>query len=116
MLRCFCMDKKLPGVFANKIDKDFQNNKHVFYSRNEGLEQVDTVNRGIQVEADTIVNVEQKINQIFQSPNYIYKADVLITTDRGKMEKRIVGKRQGNLITMENELIPISSIVDISLR
>ena len=36
--------------------------------------------------------VEQKIYNIFNSPNYIYKMDVVIVTDEGKMNKRIVGK------------------------
>ena len=57
--------------------------------------------------------VEQKIYNIFNSPNYIYKIDVIIVTDKGKDKKRIVGKTKTNLITMNNEYIPINIIRDI---
>ena len=115
------MNKKLPGVFVNQIDKELTNNKSVFYSQNEGLDRIDS-DRGESVKLDqsnflfSSGNVEQKIQDIFRSVNYIYKADVVITLAQGKVEKRIVGKHNGNLITMENELIPISSILDISLK
>ena len=57
--------------------------------------------------------IEQKIHNIFNSPNYIYKIDVVIVTDKGKENKRIVGKTKTNLITMDNEYIPINTIRDI---
>ena len=58
-------------------------------------------------------NINQKINEIFSSSRYIYKADVEITLKSGKVVKRIVGKNSVHLITYDNELIPISDIVDI---
>lgn len=115
------MEKKLPGVFVNKIDKELKNNKCVFYSQKDNIESVD-LDRSKNVNADlsnslfTTGSIEQKIQDIFRSVNYIYKADVIITTMYGKVEKRIVGKHNGNLITMENELIPISSILDIVVK
>ena len=57
--------------------------------------------------------IEQKIANIFNSPNYIYKIDVVIVTDNNTLTKRIVGKTKTNLITMDNEYIPINSIRDI---
>ena len=51
--------------------------------------------------------VEQKIYNIFNSPNYIYKIDVIIVTDKGKDKRRIVGKTKTNLITMNNEYIQL---------
>ena len=57
--------------------------------------------------------VEQKIYNIFNSPNYIYKIDVIIVTDKGKDKKKIVRKTKTNLITMNNEYIPINTIRDI---
>lgn len=115
------MNKKLPGVFVNQIDKELTNNKSVFYSQNEGLDRMDmdhfeNVTSGQSNFFFPNGNVEQKIQDIFRSVNYIYKADVVITTAQGKVEKRIIGKNNGNLITMENELIPISSILDIVLK
>lgn len=113
------MDKKLPGVFVNKIDKELTNNKSVFYSQYEGMDRLDKVE---EIKDSPLTgsfssgNIEQKIQDIFRSSNYIYKADVIITTENGQFEKRVVGRHGGNLITMENELIPIQSILDISLK
>ena len=59
--------------------------------------------------------VEQKIYNIFKSPTYIYKADVVILTNSGKLEKRIIGKNKDNLITIDNEYIPINTINRITI-
>lgn len=102
------MDKKLPGIFANKIDKPFANNERVAYGAKEK-----------QVEEERSVgttgkNVNQKIHDIFASPRYVYKADVKIVTNNGTFTKKIIGQNNTHLITIDNELLPISDIVDIS--
>ena len=74
------MEKKLPKVFANKIDKELNNNATVYYDKNEVRnEQKDNSN--------SIFNVNQKINQIFSSARYVYKADVIITTKKELLEE-----------------------------
>lgn len=70
-------------------------------------------NNSIFINNKNNYTVEQKIYNIFNSPNYIYKIDVTIVTDKGKTNKRIVGKTKTNLITMDNEYIPINTIRDI---
>ena len=70
------MDKKLPKVFANKVDKKFNNNEQVFYSKEDNQkEDVETKQEG--------KNIYQKINEIFSSERYVYKADVEIKTKTG---------------------------------
>lgn len=103
------MDKKLPKVFANKINKNLDNNKSIFYSNKENIDVVDNSIRN----SNPAVNINQKINSIFSSPKYVYKADVDITTNNGVVSKRVVGKNGTHLITIDNELIPISNIIDI---
>ena len=71
------------------------------------------LNNNIFINNKNNYTVEQKIYNIFNSPNYIYKIDVTIVTDKGKTNKRIVGKTKTNLITMDNEYIPINTIRDI---
>lgn len=116
------MEKKLPGVFANKVNKDAGNNNKIFYSskNNSAPEPTNEVSLGDRFIASDVSkvykNINQKINAIFNSSNYIYKADVEITLKDGKIMKRIVGKNGTHLITMENELIPISDVIDIERR
>ena len=95
--------KELPKVFHNKIDKKFDNNRSVFYSNNSYEEDR-------SVDTRTVL---QKINEIFSSPNYVYKANVEITLRDKKVTKRIIGRNKNYIITMDNDLIPISDIVDI---
>ena len=94
--------KDLPKVFHNKINKKFNNNKNVYYS-NKAYEETTTDNRTIL----------QKINDIFSSPNYVYKANVEITLKDKKVTKRIIGRNKNYIITMDNDLIPITDIIDI---
>ena len=95
--------KDLPKVFHNNIDKKFNNNKHVYYSsENRNPEEIHSKK-----------NILQKINDIFSSPNYVYKANVEITLKDKKLTKRIIGRNKNYIITMDNMLIPVSDIIDI---
>ena len=104
------MEKKLPKVFANKIDKELNNNETVYYNKNEErkIEEKDPLT--------SVLTVNQKINQIFSSARYVYKADVIITTKNGKMNKRIIGRNRNELITMDNEVINVNDILDIEFQ
>lgn len=128
------MEKKLPSVFANKINKAVGNNKDVFYSSKASADDFDVRSdesmadgsgSGSGVHFSSLAggklkreykNINQKINAIFNAPNYIYKADVEITLKSGKVTKKIVGKNTTHLITMENELIPLTDIIDIQRK
>lgn len=108
------MEKKLPGVFANKIDKTFTNNKQVDYS--SGKVEEDSYSQQFRSGTNTSVpekNINQKLHDIFGSPRYVYKADVKITTKSGVIHKKIIGQNNTHLITIDNELIPITDILDI---
>lgn len=59
------------------------------------------------------ISIDQKIDNIFKSPDYVYKADVTIITDTEKVQKRIIARNKNNIITIDNEYIPISLIRDI---
>lgn len=103
------MKKDLPGVFANKIEKD-TNTKVAYTDSNE--RSIKTEKKEKKFEK----NITQKINDIFTAPNYVYKAEVLITTSDGVIERKIVGRNRDYIISIDNELIPISSIKDISFK
>ena len=94
------MDK--PKVFKNTINKSINNNKKVFYSKSKQKEKIDDSR-----------NVIQKINDIFTSPNYVYKANVKIKTNNDIITTRIIGRNKDYIITMDNKLIPIKDIIDI---
>ena len=93
-----------PKVFKNTINKKINNNKNVFYSKNKEV---------LDNEKKDKKNVVQKINEIFASPNYVYKANVKIKTKDEVLTKRIIGRNKDYIITMDNSLIPIKDIIDI---
>lgn len=105
------MEKKLPEMFVNKVDKPLGNNDKVFYSSQDKEERsVDTITPKQEK------NINQKIRDIFSSSTYVYKADVELTINGKKVDKRIVGRNATHLITIDNELIPITDITDIKRK
>lgn len=98
-------------MYHNTIDKDINNNEKMYSTMYNTDRKIS--NNNIFINNKNNYTVEQKIYNIFNSPNYIYKIDVTIVTDKGKTNKRIVGKTKTNLITMDNEYIPINTIRDI---
>jgi hypothetical protein len=110
--------KELPKMYRNKINKEIKNNEKMFctmYNTLETPSKKEEIKETENVRTNTKNNftVEQKIINIFNSPTYIYKIDVVIVTDKDTKTKRIVGKTKTNLITMDNEYIPINTIRDI---
>ena len=111
------MEKKLPKVFANKIDKELKNNEKVYYERGSRKElKAENAEKDITKKAKIPeeLTINQKINKIFGSSRYVYKADVQIKLKDGNtVDKKIIGRNRNELITMDNELIKISLIDDI---
>ena len=92
------MQKDLPKVFANPINKSLTNNKDIYYSSNKE-------DRNINVE-----NIPKKINEIFSSPHHVYKSKVKISTNNDTYESTIVGKTGNYLLTIKGERININDI------
>lgn len=95
-------------LFINKINKKINNNETISYGDNK---IVKTSNN-----KEIVKSVYQKINDIFKSRNYIYKADVIIKMKNGDIEKRIIGKNSNYLMANDGELIPIKDILDIKRK
>ena len=91
-------------MYVNKINKKLSNNERVYYGKKENT---------ISIPGN---NIYQKINKVFSSKNYIYKADLVIVTKDGEVKKRVIGKNNNYLITSSNELIPITDIIDIKYQ
>jgi len=92
------------NLFINKYDKEFKNNESVFYSKNQNLDR--------EVITETI-DIRKKLNDIFNAPDFVYKADVKITLKDKTITKTVIAKNHSSLITLDNETIKISDILDI---
>lgn len=100
------MEKKLPEVFANPFEKKLNNTQEIYY----GKSQTKT-DRGYSIN-----EIIRKINNIFNSPNHVFKSKVLITTKDGESEVTIIGKNANGILTMEGKIIKISDIIDIQKK
>lgn len=107
------MEKKLPGIYANKIEKKIPTNKHVYYSSVEQEQQTQLESKKenrISLEGKT---VPQKLYSIFHGPNYVYKADVELVVKGEKRREKLIGYNHSNVITIDNQVIPIDDIEDV---
>ena len=98
--------KELPKMYQNKINKKINNIQKAYNS-------YDDRNITDKTKKYSSISVEKKIDNIFSSYDYVYKADVIIETDSETLRKRIVARDKNNVITIDNEYIPISIIRDI---
>ena len=92
------MNKNLPKVYANPINKQLNNNKEVF-----STEEVRHVN-------NDNINILSKINEIFANPHHVYKSKVEIRMGNDIINTVIVGKTNSELLTLNGEKIKIKDI------
>ena len=57
--------------------------------------------------------IRKKIDDIFNSSSFIYKARVIITTKDNDKEYTLIGRDKNKLLTIDNETILISDVLDI---
>lgn len=102
------MNKKLPSVFVNMQDKPINNNQKLFYSKMS--------DRTVKKETLTFeekMKIKKRINDLFNSPRFVYKLPVSLNTTNGNIDTIIVAKKGDNLVTLDNKLIDINSIISI---
>ena len=104
------MNKKLPNVFANKNTGVINNNKEKFYSKDE---TVISSNDSMSNKNIKMIMVRKKINDLFSSDSFVYKVKAIVTTGEGDKEYTLIAKNNDRLLTINNESIPISEILDI---
>ncbi len=96
----------LPKVFQNSNIKTNNISQNVFYSEKNHENSTSQVTQSPYM-------IEKKINDLFNSSNYVYKLNVLIKTKEDEFKTTIIGRSQKYLITIDNKKIDITSILDI---
>lgn len=97
------MNKELPKIFVNKIGK-INNNNEVYYSYKKDNEDVINVN---------VLDIQKKIDSIFNSNDFVYKKKVHIKTKYSDMDYIVISKNIDYLLTIDGEKIYIANIIDI---
>ena len=91
-----------PQLYRNREYKDFNNNKKLYAS----------YDKVVNSKWDT-GNIRKKIDEIINANTFIYSKLVNIVVDGEIIKRKIIGVFNNNLITIDNEYIPIDSIHDI---
>ena len=99
--------KELPKMYQNKINKKIDSIQKVYSTFDESSRNT------LSNTKYSNISIDKKIDDIFKAPDYVYKADVTIVTDTDIIKRRIVARNKNNIITINNEYIPISIIRDI---
>ena len=91
------------NMYRGSVKKECNNNRSVYasYDDNKTTKVYDTS------------EVRKKINNIFSSNNFIYRTKVNIVVDNQVLTKKVIGVYNDNLVTIDNEHIPINIIKDI---
>lgn len=99
----------LPKVFRNNNTGVIKNNVEQYYSKEDNLKT------NLELTNDNMkpIIIKKKINDIFNSNSFIYKVSVIITTIDGDKECTLIARNNDSLLTLNNEKILISDILDI---
>lgn len=98
------MNNNLPRVYASPINKNLTNNLEYHVSNINSLEVRDVKHE----------NIPKKINEIFASPNHVYKSKVrIVLLNNEVLETTIIGKNGNYLLTLNGENISVNNILDI---
>ena len=92
-----------PKMYQNREEKEFHNNRQFFVSNDR-----ENVNRVWDSN-----DIRKKINDIVNSASFIYRTKVNIVLGNEIISRKIVGIYNNNLVTIDNEYIPIDNIKDI---
>ena len=93
--------KKLPELYKNKISLPSNNKKYCYVEENKKIDRDDTI--------------ENKIKLILNNPNYLNNIPLLIKTKDKEYKTSIVAKVNNNILTLSNEVIPVSEIINIEI-
>lgn len=91
------MKNELPKIFKVQSNKNFNNNTNYFYGQYR--------NKKSKVNVDDLFKI-----------NEIYRTNVKLVLKNKTITKTIIGRTQNNLITLDNEIIPISEIIEVELN
>ena len=95
-----------PKVFVNSINKSIKNNKEVYHFRGDDIRDIEMI--------DESVDVNYKINEIFNSDSFVYKSLVEITLkDGSRFKDDVIAMKDSYLITLNNRRININDIINI---
>ena len=97
--------KKLPKIYQANITKEINNNKK------KCIVSLETIEDNTSNEDLTIT-----LEEIFSGIGYSYNIPINIKTQTKVYTTSLIAKTKKNIITIDNEVIPISEIISIQKK
>lgn len=110
------MDKKLPSIFKNEIDKTIDNNKKVFYSKYESVGNVVEKTSEVNSSNDRSVSLSTSLDELLQRNQFIFNVPVEISLKEEKVNTKIVSKVGDHLLTSSGKIINLEDILLIKIK
>ena len=103
--------KQLPPIF--KLSNNIKDTNQKYYH--------EKVTNKIKEEKqeksiDNNLSIEEKINKIFKTRGYAFNIPVEITFSNKKVNTYLALKKNDSIITLDNEVIPISTITSLEIK
>ena len=90
--------KNLPELYKNNNMNPIDNNKKVYYMKKKDSRELNNN------------SVEDELDSIFHSLGYSYNIPIELVTTKGIYYTSLVTKTKENVVTIDNQIIPISEI------
>jgi hypothetical protein len=100
------MNNKNSKIYVNKINKNIDNNKKVYYSVYDSYNDY-------RKESINYYDIQNRINILFKCSDFVYKKKFLIKTLEFEKEFVIISKSYDYLLSIDGERIFIKDIIDI---
>ena len=100
------MNNNNSKIFVNKISKNIDNNKRVYYSIYDSSEK-------ITFEEVNHYDMQNRIDILFKCSDFVYKKKFLIKTKEFEKEFIIISKSYDYLLCINGDKIFIKDIIDI---
>ena len=100
------MNNKNSKIFVNKLNNNIDNNKKVYYSVYDDYNDYSE-------ELGDYYDIQNRINILFKSNDFIYKKKFLIKTYEYEKVFTIISKSYDYLLSIDGDRIFIKDIIDI---
>ena len=105
------MTKRLPPIFKMEHQTLQTNNMNYTYLQEETPKEEIFIPKPTNQE-----QIRTTIDKIFATKGYVFNILVEITTKENKITTTLATKTPDALITMDNQIIPIDSILNIKIK
>ena len=100
--------KKLPEIYKNQVTKS-TNQKYNYQKKS-----IEPTKRNI-IPVKTIESKEVTLNKIFQNKTSAYTKKVQIETSEKTFQTRLIYQTEQEVLTIDNEKIPLEKIISIKI-